>query len=86
MSKEIIVEVGFTPRHMVCMRCGKEITEAFYVSVRPKMSMDGDRKKIRGMCAWTVDLDLCDICTSRVLHEASNPERDLLEGMAVMKV
>ena len=88
MSKEKTVEVGFTPRHMECTLCGKNITEAFFVSVRPKMSMDGDRDKIKAMCGWGVDLELCDICMGHLATEAEKlvPGENLLDGMVTMNI
>ena len=88
MSNDKIVNVGFTPYHMECTLCGQNITEAFFVEIRPKASMDGDRDKIRSMCGWAVDLELCDECMSPVMTamEKRVPGGGLLEGMVTMNM
>jgi hypothetical protein len=88
MSYENIVSVELTPRHMECTLCGKNITEAFFVEIRPKASIDGDRDKIRSMCGWAADLELCDECMSHVMYamETRLPGGGLLDGMITMNM
>ena len=86
MNDEKIVSVEIALKHMECTLCGKNITEAFFVEIRPKASVDGDRDKIRSMCGWAVDLELCDECMSHVITamEARVPGGGLLDGMVTM--